>query len=163
MLQLKLEMKFLVLVKRYSAKKGLGTGRAGDKAGHSTWGGGIAFGPKPRSYSQKTNVKIRKLALTRVLIDQASEGNISLIEEWKLDSHKTKGLTALLSTVQLGDTKVLVVSDEMISNLHLASRNISNVKHILVSNVSALDLVSVDHVLCSLKAMNALVDKLSNN
>ena len=149
--------------KKIFRQKGLGTGRAGDKRAIQRRGGGIAFGPKPRSYSQKTNVKVRKLALTRVLIDQASEGNISLIEEWKLDSHKTKGLTALLSTVQLGDTKVLVVSDEMISNLHLASRNISNVKHILVSNVSALDLVSVDHVLCSLKAMNALVDKLSNN
>ena len=149
--------------KKIFRQKGLGTGRAGDKRAIQRRGGGIAFGPKPRSYSQKTNVKVRKLALTRVLIDQASEGNISLIEEWKLDSHKTKGLTALLSTVQLGDTKVLVVSDEMISNLHLASRNISNVKHVLVSNVSALDLVSVDHVLCSLKAMNALVDKLSNN
>jgi len=76
--------------KKIYRQKGLGTGRAGDKRAIQRTGGGVAFGPKPRSYNQKTNAKVRKLALKRALIDQAEEGAVSLIEEFSTDSPKTK-------------------------------------------------------------------------
>ena len=94
----KTQMKCLVQEKIYR-QKGLGTGRAGDKRAIQRTGGGVAFGPKPRSYNQKVNSKVRKLALTRALVDQASGGSISLIEEWSIESPKTKDFNTLLSSI----------------------------------------------------------------
>ena len=78
--------------KKIYRQKGLGTGRAGDKRAIQRTGGGVAFGPKPRSYNQKINGKMRQLALKRALVDQASDGGISLIEDWSLNPIKPVSL-----------------------------------------------------------------------
>jgi len=98
--------------KKIYRQKGLGTGRAGDKRAIQRTGGGVAFGPKPRSYSQKVNSKMRQLALKRALVNQASEGTISLIEEWSLKSHKTKDFSQLLT--QLGTSRKTLIIDESV-------------------------------------------------
>ena len=122
--------------------------------------GGVAFGPKPRSYSQKVNSKMRQLALKRALVNQASEGTISLIEEWSLKSHKTKDFSQLLT--QLGTSrKTLIIDESVEKNLFLAARNLSNVKVSTSSTVNALDIVGVDQVLCSVAGITSLVSKFS--
>lgn len=146
--------------KKIYRQKGLGTGRAGDKRAIQRTGGGVAFGPKPRSYSQKVNSKMRQLALKRALVNQASEGTISLIEEWSLKSHKTKDFSQLLT--QLGTSrKTLIIDESVEKNLFLAARNLSNVKVSTSSTVNALDIVGVDQVLCSVAGINSLVSKFS--
>ncbi len=145
--------------KKIYRQKGLGTGRAGDKRAIQRTGGGVAFGPKPRSYNQKVNGKVRKLAIMRALVDQSAEGSISLIEEWTLKSPKTKEFNTLLKAIGF-EKKTLIIGDPIDRNLILASRNLPRVKVVSALEVNALDLVSADHVICSVKGINSLISKL---
>ena len=147
--------------KKIYRQKGLGTGRAGDKRAIQRRGGGVAFGPKPRSYTQKINSKMKKLALVRSLVDHARQGSISLIEEWKIDTPKTKEFSQLLSLMHTTGGKLLIVNDLVNVNLSLASRNIPKVSITNALDMSASDLFSADNVLFSVNAMNILIKKLS--
>ena len=137
----------------------MGTGRAGDKRAIQRTGGGVAFGPKPRSYNQKVNGKVRKLALTRALIDQANDGSISLIEEWSVKTPKTKEFATLLQALGT-ESKTLIISDAIDQNLALATRNLPKVKVSKALEVNALDLVVADQVVCCVKGINSLISKL---
>lgn len=146
--------------KKIYRQKGLGTGRAGDKRAIQRTGGGVAFGPKPRSYSQKINAKVRKLALTRALVDLATDGSICLIEDWSVKSHKTKEFASLLNTIgSVG--KTLIIGDTFDKNVSLAARNLPKVKLTKALDVNALDLVGTKQVVCSVQGMNSLIKKLS--
>ena len=98
--------------KKIYRQKGLGVGRAGDKRAPQRRGGGIVFGPKPRSYSQKLNKKVKKLAFKRALIDQADSMNLIVIEDFSIDSPKTKILNGIITKIVPDSKKVLLVSDE---------------------------------------------------
>lgn len=148
--------------KKIYRQKGLGTGRAGDKRAIQRTGGGVAFGPKPRSYNQKTNSKVRKLALKRALVDQAEEGEVYLIEELSSDSPKTKQFFSLLSKIGLSKN-LLLVDDQFDENVGLAARNLEKVKLSRALDVSALDIVGAKHIICSLKGLDALLGKLAPN
>jgi len=147
--------------KKIYRQKGLGTGRAGDKRAIQRTGGGVAFGPKPRSYNQKINGKMRILALKRALVDQATEGGISLIEDWSLKSHKTGEFVKLLKLLGT-PSKTLIIDENLDNNLTLAARNLANVKVSSSTNVNALDIVGVDQIVCSVSGINSLVDKFSS-
>ena len=147
--------------KKIYRQKGLGTGRAGDKRAVQRTGGGIAFGPKPRSYNQKTNTKVRKLALMRALVDHASDGLISLIEDWSSDSPKTKSFVSILEKIGSRST-TLIIDQEFHLNVNLAARNLNKVKLSKALEVGAVDIVNAEHVICSVKAMDALISKLSS-
>jgi large subunit ribosomal protein L4 len=148
--------------KKIYRQKGLGTGRAGDKRAIQRTGGGVAFGPKPRSYNQKINGKMRQLALKRALVDQATEGGISLIEEWSLKSHKTGEFVKLLKLLGT-PSKTLIIDENLDNNLTLAARNLANVKVSSSTNVNALDIVGVDQIVCSVSGINSLVNKFSSS
>jgi large subunit ribosomal protein L4 len=148
--------------KKIYRQKGLGTGRAGDKRAIQRTGGGVAFGPKPRSYNQKINGKMRQLALKRALVDQATEGGISLIEEWSLKSHKTGEFVKLLKLLDT-PSKTLIIDENLDNNLTLAARNLANVKVSSSTNVNALDIVGVDQIVCSVSGINSLVNKFSSS
>ena len=87
--------------KKIFKQKGLGVGRAGDKRAIQRRGGGVIFGPRPRSYNQKVNRKVKRLALTRALIDQADSNQICLIEKWEISEAKQSYLTVLFSPSHL--------------------------------------------------------------
>jgi large subunit ribosomal protein L4 len=147
--------------KKIYRQKGLGTGRAGDKRAIQRTGGGVAFGPKPRSYNQKINGKMRQLALKRALVDQATDGGISLIEDWSLKSHKTGEFVKLLKLLGT-PSKTLIIDENLDNNLTLAARNLANVKVSSSTNVNALDIVGVDQIVCSVSGINSLVNKFSS-
>lgn len=147
--------------KKIYRQKGLGTGRAGDKRAIQRTGGGVAFGPKPRSYNQKINGKMRQLALKRALVDQATDGGISLIEDWSLKTHKTGEFVKLLKLLGT-PSKTLIIDENLDNNLTLAARNLANVKVSSSTNVNALDIVGVDQIVCSVSGINSLVNKFSS-
>ena len=91
--------------------------------------------------------------------DQATEGSISLIEEWSVATPKTKEFAGLLNTVGLS-RKTLIIGDTIDTNLALASRNLPKVKISSALDVSAIDVVGADHVFCSVKGIKALIGKL---
>ena len=86
----------------------VGVGQVGDKRAIQRRGGGVIFGPRPRSYNQKVNRKVKHLALERALCDQAASENISLIEAWEVEEPKTKLFNQLLNTIAPQNKKGVV-------------------------------------------------------
>jgi large subunit ribosomal protein L4 len=105
---------------------------------------------------------MRQLALKRALVDQATEGGISLIEEWSLKSHKTGEFVKLLKLLGT-PSKTLIIDENLDNNLTLAARNLANVKVSSSTNVNALDIVGVDQIVCSVSGINSLVNKFSSS
>ena len=146
--------------KKIYRQKGLGVGRAGDKKAIQRRGGGVIFGPRPRSYNQKLNKKIKKLAMERALFDQANLNNICLIENWIVDEPKTKKFKDLINQVAPKSKKVLAVSDSFDDKFVLASRNLSTARIGRAQDLSPLDIVQSDQLVISLKGLDVLIAKL---
>ena len=149
--------------KKIFRQKGLGVGRQGDKRSPHRRGGGIVFGPRPRSYSQKLNKKVRKLAFKRALIDQADSQNLIVIEDFTLDAPKTKELNSLLNKIFPEKTKILLVSDQHNENTALAGRNLSYAKLSSSPDLGPVDIVQADKIIFSVKGIDALLKKLGNS
>src|SRR5215218_11361168 len=90
-------------------QKGTGNARQGSIRAPHYSGGGVALGPKPRKYDQKTPKKMIRLALLSALSDRASEGNVVVIDSWNLDKPSTRAAKAAIAGLGLTGKKVLVV------------------------------------------------------
>src|SRR2546425_4440839 len=108
-------------------QKGTGRARAGSFASPLWRGGGVVFGPKPRDYSIKVPKKVKALAFRKALSERLLAGDVVVVDELKLGSHKTKEFVAVLDKIAPSGT-ALVVTDQTDSNLKLASRNVPDVK-----------------------------------
>ena len=145
--------------KKIYRQTGLGVGRAGDKKAIQRRGGGVAFGPRPRSYNQKLNKKIKRLAMERALIDQANSENIYLIEDWSVSEPKTKLFKGLIGTIAPSSKKVLVIGDSFEDRFALAVRNLSTARLGRAQDLSPLDIVQTDQIVMSLKGLDVLLAK----
>ena len=116
-------------------QKGTGRARAGLKQSPVWRGGGVAFGPHPRDFSQKINKKVAKLAFQRSLSDAVAEGALKVVEEINLAAPKTKDLVAMLKAFGASGSALLVVRDYD-TNLLLAARNLPGVEVITARNTS---------------------------
>ena len=149
--------------KKIFRQKGLGVGRQGDKRSPHRRGGGVVFGPRPRSYSQKLNKKIRKLAFKRALIDQAVSENLIVVDDFSLDTPKTKQLDLILNKIVPNTSRVLLVSDQHNENTALAGRNLSYAKLGSTPDIGPVDIVQADKIIFSVKGIDALLEKLGNS
>ena len=149
--------------KKIFRQKGLGVGRQGDKRSPHRRGGGVVFGPRPRSYSQKLNKKIRKLAFKRALIDQAVSENLVVVDDFVLDTPKTKHLDLILNKIVPNTSKVLLVSDQHNENTALAGRNLPYAKLGSTPDIGPVDIVQADKIIFSVKGIDALLEKLGNS
>ncbi len=141
-------------------QKGTGRARQGSIRAVQWVGGGIAFGPTPRSYSKKQNRKERRLALKSAWSYKVSENAIVVVDTIKLETPKTKEMLKVLDNLKLNDTKTLVVVKEYDENLILASRNLQNIVVVLPSEISVLDLVSTNKVLIESAALEEIKEAL---
>lgn len=144
--------------KKAFRQKGTGMARRGDRKTPICKGGGVAFGPKPRDYTQKLNKKHRQLALGRALYEQANAGKIDLIEEWIVAEPKTKIVDGILKNIA-PDGKVLMLGEEFSNDALLACRNIPRLSVTRSSDVNALDLMQHDHVIISEKGMDQVLSR----
>jgi len=108
-------------------QKGTGRARAGSFASPLWVGGGVVFGPKPRSFAKKVNQRTRQLALRKALTERLKAGDVQVVAEFRLDSPKTKSFLALLAKLGVDGT-ALVVDAALDKNLALASRNVNRVE-----------------------------------
>src|SRR5882724_5204438 len=92
-------------------QKGTGRARAGSFASPLWRGGGVVFGPKPRDFSKKVNVQTRQLALRKAFSERLKAGEVTVVDDFKLDAPKTKDFLQALAALQL-DGSTLVVVDE---------------------------------------------------
>lgn len=116
-------------------QKGTGRARAGTRKSPIWRGGGITFGPKPRSYAKKVNGKVQKLALKRAFSERLAEGAVIVVDSFDITEPKTKQVTSLLNAIGAGEHALIVVG-EASDNLLLASRNLPDVE---VMGVGALN------------------------
>lgn len=104
-------------------QKGTGRARAGVRQSPIWRGGGVAFGPKPRDFSQKINRKVARLAFTRALSEKINDGDVVVIERFDIGAPKTSEMDALLKKLGV-ERSVLIVVDEMDENVYLSARNL---------------------------------------
>lgn len=123
-----------------------GTGRA--RAGHSRspiWrGGGIIFGPTPRSYDFKPPRKVRRIALVSALSMKLKEERMIILKDFPMDEIKTKRFQEVIE--RFGFDKALFVIDGSRPILEKSSRNIKNVKMVRSEGINVYDLLKYDHV-----------------
>jgi large subunit ribosomal protein L4 len=126
-------------------QKGTGRARAGSSRSPIWSGGGVALGPKPRSYKQRTPKKMIRLALHSALSDRASDGKVVVVSDWGFDAPSTKAATALLRSLGVsGRILVVLAGDEEVAAKSL--RNIPEVHVLLVNELNAYDVLCSDYV-----------------
>jgi large subunit ribosomal protein L4 len=135
-------------------QKGTGRARAGDIRAPHRRGGGVTFGPKPRSYKQDLPKRMRRLAIRSVLSAKAAEGDLRVIDSLGIEAPKTKDLTVLLQAMGF-ERKTLVVTASPESAVKMSARNASNVKWLPASYLNVLDLLSYRGLLMTEDAVRA--------
>jgi large subunit ribosomal protein L4 len=126
-------------------QKGTGRARAGSSNSPIWRGGGIAHGPKPRDYSQKTPKKMVRLALRSALSDRASDGNVIVVDSWSFDAPKTKDAIAALAAIG-AEGKVLMVLGDNDGAAYKSFRNLTNVHCLHVGELNTYDVLDSDVV-----------------
>ena len=133
-------------------QKGTGRARQGHRTAPHFRGGGVAFGPHPRSYAQRLPRKMKQLALRGALTAKFSDDAIRVIDAFGLEAIKTKDLVGVLAAV--GATgRVLLVAPGRNEMLHLSSRNLPTVELILADSLNVIELLRADTVLIEQPAL----------
>ncbi len=122
-------------------QKGTGRARQGTIRAPQWKGGGVVFGPTPRSYSYKINKKVRKLALLSALADKYQNGDIVIVDNIALEAPKTKEMANVLTALNV-TRKPLLVTAEYDENVFLSGRNIEGFVNLDVKGLNVLDIVN---------------------
>jgi large subunit ribosomal protein L4 len=140
-------------------QKGTGRARAGTSRGPLWRTGGVTFAARPQDHSKKINKKMYRGALRCILSELVRQDRLLVVDEFKVESHKTKGLIKKLSELELQN--VLIVSDEVDQNLFLAARNLHKVDVLEAAGVDPVSLIGFDKVLMTVPALKKLEGMLA--
>ena len=143
-------------------QKGTGRARAGSFQSPLWVGGGVVFGPKPRDFSKKVNSKTKQLALRKALSERLKAGDVVVVDDFKLDSAKTKNFVGVLAALDLKGT-TLIVSQEAEKNLTLAARNVANVTLATSDSLNTYDVLRSDKLVFTKGAFEKVEARLSKD
>lgn len=135
-------------------QKETGRARQGSIRAPQWMKGGIALGPKPRSYKYAIPKKMRKLALKSVLTSKVEEKELIVVDKLELKEIKTKEMVKVLNN--LNTKKALIVLSEKNLNVQASARNIENVKTTLVNTINVFDLLKYDNLVVTEDAIKKL-------
>lgn len=133
-------------------QKHTGRARRGDIKSPLLRGGGVVFGPKPRTYRQSMPKKMRKLALKCLLSDKVREGNIRLVQELDFKGPKTKDMINVLSSLGI-DSSTLILTAQSTPNVVKSAANLPEVKVLPSALINVLDLLSYKMVVATVPAI----------
>ena len=142
-------------------QKGTGRARAGSFQSPLWRGGGVVFGPRPRDFTKKVSDATRHLALRKALSERIKAGDIVVLNDFKLQTPKTKEFLSVLSTLQLDGGTSLIVVQANDKNLTLASRNVMHVELTTGDNLNTYQLLRSDKVLFTRGAFENLEKRLT--
>ena len=128
--------------RKLKRQKGTGGARAGSILSPLFPGGGRIFGPVPRDYSFKLNQKLKGLARRSALSIKAQNEAITVVEDFVMETPKTKSFVAMAEALKLADKKVLLVVAETDHNICLSVRNLPKVKVMQVANLNTYDVMN---------------------
>ncbi|MEE9324506.1 MAG: 50S ribosomal protein L4 [Dehalococcoidia bacterium] len=133
-------------------QKHTGRARAGNIGSPLRRGGGVAFGPHPRSYTQQMPKKMRRLALKCVLSSKASENRLSVIQNLNLKEVKTKEIAHMLEALE-AKPSALIVTSETDRNIVKSAANLPRVKTLPAPLLNVVDLLSHRHLIMTVDAV----------
>jgi len=141
-------------------QKGTGRARQGTTRAPQWAGGGVVFGPVPRTYEHKLSKKFRRAALRGALSLRLEEGAITVVESIDLGEFKTKRLVEILRELGFGETGVLIVTDEKDLHLERSARNLPDVKVLRVAGLNVFDVLRFPKLLLTRAAVAAVEARL---
>ena len=144
--------------KKLHRQKGTGKARVGDAGSPIRVHGGVAFGPKPRSYRQSTPKQVRRLGLKSALADRFQNEQCLLIEDFTLERPRTKDIVSILNAMNL-EGKVLFVLDEHDTNIYLSLRNIPKVNSCTWNMLNVYEVLWHDNLVITERAAEKLEAK----
>lgn len=142
-------------------QKGTGYARAGSKKSPLRVGGGITFGPHPRSYRQDLPKKIRRLALRCVLSAKAADGELKILEKWDFTEPKTKQMIQTLAALGV-NSSALIVTPEPDENVIKSARNLKKIKTLPANIISTNEVLTYKTLLMTEAAVR-MAEKLWGN
>lgn len=141
-------------------QKGTGNARAGFRQSPVWRGGGVAHGPKPRSFEQKVNKKVMKLAFARALSDKIVAGDVIVVDEFKFEAPKTKLMAGFLKTLGV-DRTACIVQKDVDDTVVLVTSNLPRIDY---STAQALDVYTVlanRKLVCDKAGFDALLARIA--
>jgi len=142
-------------------QKGTGRARAGSSRSPIFVGGGVAWGPHPRTYFKKVNKKVRKLALKRAFSEKLNEDAVNLLDALNFADCKTKNFVNMLGKLNLNDRKVLVAVKDFSENALNASANLPSVQLVKVDSMNVYQMLLCDTILFTEDAIKEFIGKIN--
>jgi large subunit ribosomal protein L4 len=147
--------------RKIKKQKGTGGARAGSIKSGTRVGGGRIFGPRPRNYHFKLNVKLKRLARKSAFSYKAKAKDIMVIEDLQFDTIRTKDFETLLSNLKLQNEKVLMILGAQNDNVYLSSRNLKKVKVVTADSVNTFDVLNARKVVMDASSVE-VIEKILN-
>jgi len=141
-------------------QKGTGSARAGSAKSPIRRSGGTIFGPRPRNYNLKVNRKTQRLARRSALAYKAQAEGIRVVEDFRLETPSTRGITAFLAAQSLADKKVLLLTAGLNVDIYKSSRNVPKLMVRNAADASTLDLLNAQVVVFLAGALGTLAGLL---
>lgn len=147
--------------RKIKKQKGTGGARAGSIKSGTIVGGGRIFGPRPRNYHFKLNIKLKRLARKSAFAYKAKSESILVMEDVNFDNIKTTNFLNLLNSLELTNEKVLVILGSQNDNVYLSSRNLKKVKVVTAETVNTYDVLNAKKVVMLQSAINVIENILN--
>ena len=147
--------------RKIKKQKGTGTARAGSIKNPLFRGGGTIFGPRVRSYSQKLNKNVKRLARRSALSLKIKSKSVSVIEDFNFEAPKTKLFTDIINALDLQGKKSLFILGGINKNVYLSARNLERSKVVTNSEISTYSIMNAQHLVFLESSLEQIESNLS--
>ena len=141
-------------------QKGTGRARQGSIRSPQFRGGGIVFGPTPRSYNYRLPRKVRQLAIKSALSQKVADDKFVVVDSINFDAPKTKEFAGVLDNLKVNEKVLIVVTDDD-KNAELSARNLANVNVVTPSGVNILNVVDAQKIVITKSALSQVEEVLA--
>ena len=147
--------------RKIKKQKGTGTARAGSIKNPLFRGGGTIFGPRVRSYSQKLNKNVKKLARRSALTLKLKSKSVTVVEDFDFESPKTRSFSEVINALGIQDKKSLFILGGVNKNVYLSARNLERTSVVTNSEISTYGIMNAQHVVFLESSLEQIESNLS--
>jgi large subunit ribosomal protein L4 len=147
--------------RKIKKQKGTGGARVGNIKSGTRVGGGRIFGPRPRNYHFKLNVKLKRLARKSAIAYKMKSEDIIVLEDILMDSPKTQEFKSLLSGLKLENEKILLILGSQNDNVYWSSRNLGRVKVVTADSLNTYDVLNARKIVMAESSIE-VIEKILN-
>ncbi|MDP4289498.1 MAG: 50S ribosomal protein L4 [Bacteroidota bacterium] len=142
--------------RKLKRQKGTGGARAGSIKSPLLRGGARVFGPHPRDYRFKLNIKLKRLARKSALSYKAKNNNIIVVEDFDFEAPRTKSMVELLKNLNINDKRTIFIVSEANKNVYLSSRNLSQTRLVKASNLNTYEIMNAHNLVIVESSINEI-------